>query len=264
MKLSKILKQAGSQEFRNYAKGSDPKRLFKMLVDNAEREYGHQQGYSGEINQKRTFKIISDPVPKSKVNEIIRNNEHRIDKWDDYAMAIPVLKSGNPKPWKFKKIFVGKNELDARKQINKFLEERWGKKGYAYEIKDLNLKQLRPTKGGVSLKKIKKNKVASVSFICLVADDNDILNDNQTFDNPNAARKRLGQFVKETFSRLDTRDIEAGITMAMNGDNIFEKYKVIVNEDSVKPGSYRAEGTVEISRVSKSIDGYVFFGESPS
>ena len=57
----------GSQVFRNYARGKSVKEAYTSAVEEAEYEYGHQQGYSGEINSSAGFRDVTKEYKASKL-----------------------------------------------------------------------------------------------------------------------------------------------------------------------------------------------------
>lgn len=49
----------GSQAFETRSRGKSAKEAYQNAVDNAEAEYGHQQGYSGAINSTPGFRDVT-------------------------------------------------------------------------------------------------------------------------------------------------------------------------------------------------------------
>lgn len=80
----------GTQDFQHRIEADTPDAAFRTLVAEAEAEWGHQGGYSGAINQKRSFRVlpISDAIRKNPQPFIDRYLDERADKWDDWAYAI--------------------------------------------------------------------------------------------------------------------------------------------------------------------------------
>ena len=58
----------GSQVFKNYSKGKDVRDAYNKAVAYAEEEYGHQQGYSGEINSSAGFRDVTKEWKASKLS----------------------------------------------------------------------------------------------------------------------------------------------------------------------------------------------------
>lgn len=56
----------GAQEFRTSARGKSLKEAYDSAVSYAHEEYGHQEGYSGEINSTGSLKDLTDEFKKSK------------------------------------------------------------------------------------------------------------------------------------------------------------------------------------------------------
>lgn len=56
----------GSQSFTSYSRGKDAKDAYKRAVEEAEYEYGHQEGYSGAINSTAGFSDITKEFKNSK------------------------------------------------------------------------------------------------------------------------------------------------------------------------------------------------------
>ena len=80
----------GAQTFQHRIEADTPKEAFQRLVAEAEAEWGHQGGYSGAINHKRSFRVlpISDAVRKNPQPFIDHYLAEKADKWDDCAYAI--------------------------------------------------------------------------------------------------------------------------------------------------------------------------------
>lgn len=49
----------GTVRFQKTGRGSNAQEVYKNLVEEAEQEYGHQQGYSGDINSTHGFRDMS-------------------------------------------------------------------------------------------------------------------------------------------------------------------------------------------------------------
>jgi hypothetical protein len=58
----------GSQVFQNYSRGKDVKEAYNRAVQAAEEEYGHQEGYSGEINSSAGFRDVTKEWKVSKLS----------------------------------------------------------------------------------------------------------------------------------------------------------------------------------------------------
>lgn len=56
----------GSQQFQTYSRGKSVKEAYQHAVDAADDEYGHQQGYSGEINATPGFTDVTAKYKASK------------------------------------------------------------------------------------------------------------------------------------------------------------------------------------------------------
>jgi len=56
----------GSQSFTTYSRGKNVKDAYDRAVERAEEEYGHQEGYSGQINSSAGFSDMTNEFRKSK------------------------------------------------------------------------------------------------------------------------------------------------------------------------------------------------------
>lgn len=56
----------GSQSFTSYSRGKDAQDAYSRACEDAEREYGHQDGYSGAINSSGGFSDITKEFKASK------------------------------------------------------------------------------------------------------------------------------------------------------------------------------------------------------
>jgi hypothetical protein len=58
----------GSQQFETYSRGKSVKEAYDNAVDAAEAKYGHQEGYSGEINSSAGYRDVTDKFKASGKN----------------------------------------------------------------------------------------------------------------------------------------------------------------------------------------------------
>lgn len=69
----------GSQVFENYSRGKDVRDAYSRAVQRAEEEYGHQEGYSGQINSSAGFRDVTKEWKASKMS-IEKFVETQLDK----------------------------------------------------------------------------------------------------------------------------------------------------------------------------------------
>jgi len=81
----------GSQWFRNYSTGRNVQDAYNRAVERAEDEYGHQEGYSGEINSSAGFKDVTREFKASKktLEQFINEQTDKLSKHNG-AQAICV------------------------------------------------------------------------------------------------------------------------------------------------------------------------------
>lgn len=74
----------GSQSFTTYSRGKDAKDAYNRAVEAAEDEYGHQEGYSGQINSSHGFRDITSEFKASKksMNQFIDEQMDKLSKHD--------------------------------------------------------------------------------------------------------------------------------------------------------------------------------------
>lgn len=74
----------GSQSFKTYSRGKSVKEAYDNAVDAANDEYGHQQGYSGEINSSAGFRDVTDKFKASgkSLNQYIEDRLDSLSKYD--------------------------------------------------------------------------------------------------------------------------------------------------------------------------------------
>lgn len=74
----------GSQSFTSYSRGKDARDAYKRAVEEAEYEYGHQEGYSGAINSTAGFGDITKEFKASKksLNQFIDEQIDKLTKFD--------------------------------------------------------------------------------------------------------------------------------------------------------------------------------------
>jgi hypothetical protein len=58
----------GSQSFTTQSRGKDVRDAYNRAVENANDEYGHQEGYSGQINSSAGFRDVTNEWKNSKKN----------------------------------------------------------------------------------------------------------------------------------------------------------------------------------------------------
>lgn len=74
----------GSQSFQTYSRGKTAKEAYQRAVDDAEAMYGHQEGYSGEINSSAGYKDVTSAFKASKkpLVEYIRERMEVLTKFE--------------------------------------------------------------------------------------------------------------------------------------------------------------------------------------
>lgn len=74
----------GSQSFTTYSRGKDVRDAYNRAVEDAEDEYGHQEGYSGQINSSHGFRDITSEFKNSKksMNQFIDEQMDKLSKHD--------------------------------------------------------------------------------------------------------------------------------------------------------------------------------------
>ena len=74
----------GSQSFTSYSRGKDARDAYTRAVEEAEYEYGHQEGYSGAINSTAGFGDITKEFKASKksLNQFIDEQMDKLTKYD--------------------------------------------------------------------------------------------------------------------------------------------------------------------------------------
>jgi hypothetical protein len=74
----------GSQSFTSYSRGKDARDAYTRAVEEAEYEYGHQEGYSGAINSTAGFGDITREFKASKksLNQFIDEQMDKLTKYD--------------------------------------------------------------------------------------------------------------------------------------------------------------------------------------
>ena len=79
----------GARAFQHTINADTAEEAFHILVSDAEAEWEHQQGYSGRINTKQSFRVlrVTDDVRKQPQPYIDRGLE-AADPWDHDAYAI--------------------------------------------------------------------------------------------------------------------------------------------------------------------------------
>ena len=55
----------GSQQFKTYSRGKSVGEAYQSAVDDAEAMYGHQEGYSGEINSSAGYRDVTNKFKAS-------------------------------------------------------------------------------------------------------------------------------------------------------------------------------------------------------
>jgi hypothetical protein len=73
----------GSQAFETRSRGKSAKEAYQNAVDNAESEYGHQQGYSGAINATPGFRDVTKEYKASRkdLNKYISERIEQLTKF---------------------------------------------------------------------------------------------------------------------------------------------------------------------------------------
>jgi len=90
----------GGNRFQNRSKGASMQEAYRTAVNYAEREYGHQQGYSGEINCTGGVVDLTNERKKTKLahNQFITQKEEgNLTKGNAYGLCIREPKKNNNK-----------------------------------------------------------------------------------------------------------------------------------------------------------------------
>lgn len=68
----------GAQFFQNSTRAKSMQEAYNKLVENANDEYGHQEGYSGQINSSAGYRDVTSEWKKSKlsIQQFIDNKEN--------------------------------------------------------------------------------------------------------------------------------------------------------------------------------------------
>ena len=72
----------GSQSFNTYARGKNAQQAYNDAVERAEDEYGHQEGYSGQINSSAGYRDVTKEYKASgkSVREFMNQQMDRLSK----------------------------------------------------------------------------------------------------------------------------------------------------------------------------------------
>lgn len=74
----------GSQSFQTHSRGKSAREAYDRAVDYANDEYGHQQGYSGQINSSGGFRDVTSKFKASgkSLNEYVNERLEVLTKFD--------------------------------------------------------------------------------------------------------------------------------------------------------------------------------------
>ena len=90
----------GSQSFTTYARGKNTNDAYNRAVEDAIEEYGHQDGYSGQINSSAGCRDITKEfrAGKKSLNQFINEQMDKLTKFDGArAICIEEPKANNNK-----------------------------------------------------------------------------------------------------------------------------------------------------------------------
>lgn len=151
-------KLAGSIDFRDFGKGTNPEKIFRDLKEDAQHDFGHG-GYSGTIAEKDGFKIRSrDPMTRAEADRFIDKDIDQNDKWGD-AFAVPVASSKVLSEKEYTVRVKAKDARTAKEKAREIISAKGrSRKGTKVEIEMPygSATQVRP--GGVPELKIEKAK----------------------------------------------------------------------------------------------------------
>jgi hypothetical protein len=104
----------GGNRFFTRESGYSMQEAYKKAYDNAEREHGHQQGYSGEINSTAGFRDLTKEFKATKFTEVNNferklDDENKITKGNAYGVCTrePILNTNKIKSVVDNKPFKG-------------------------------------------------------------------------------------------------------------------------------------------------------------
>lgn len=88
----------GATTFTSRGRGMSAAKVFSQLQDEAEQEYGHQQGYSGEINCTELTRDITAEYKRAKdKKKFINDMLYEVPKRDSWVIEIKPPKSNTNK-----------------------------------------------------------------------------------------------------------------------------------------------------------------------
>jgi hypothetical protein len=137
---------AGGQTFEDLVWIPDVKRAFREAVDEAERMWGHQEGYSGHINMKHDYKVVErEPMTVQEAYDYADRYMDRTDKWGP-AHAVPVCRGEVVGKGKVTVTVRARSQRDAERKGRQMIEATGRIPPRATPIvEDLKVKQLTRT-----------------------------------------------------------------------------------------------------------------------
>jgi hypothetical protein len=242
--VDKIAKKivGGAVDFVVWEEGSNAKSAFNRAYRDAQEEYG-TRGYTGSLAEKDDYKIISEPLTSSEAKDFIERN---IDKNPKYgpAYAIPVVGTmkGRTKPIK-KRITVDGDSEDAKKAVWNMIIEKWKKPNLSISWE-----------GAPTVKMVKQSKLLfsreNENFQMMYFFQIGSGRFSPVFKTRGAALKAAKQMAQDMGNKVDGKE------MIIYSQKALDKFSISKMNDNI----FQVEGNIKISRASKKVIGYYFFG----
>jgi len=248
--LLKIAKQiqSGATGFSKFGKGTDAKRVFRDLQEAARREYGEDR-YSGTIGAKDSFKLVAEPMPLKGAQEVARKMGDKADKWGP-AFGVPVVGESKGRLKDVKKAVKSKSSREAVEALNQMLNERY--KGFVWEWETKPKVEL--LKGSAITFKTQKGAKPAVVYKTLTYKEYPTL--KEAVD---ATEAHIKTAIQENWRLQKEYPITAEVSNATR-----VAAKVTFDFRSKEGNKYQVSGKIKVSKPSKKIIGYFFFGEAPT
>jgi hypothetical protein len=258
LKVARVL-VAGGSDFVDYAKGTDPKRLFEEIRDRRGFEEG-RGGYSGTIYEKDSFKVISAPVTDAEAQRLIDENMHKNDKWGP-AFAIPVVGKTAEKVVDIKPMKVFAADAKAAGDfVLKTLADKNAPKGLRVVWADRSSPQVKVLKASRwGLKRTKK--IAPKPPLGFRFQLEGMYTDSPTLSTPQA----IFDSMKATLDKMAASgsSLPKKCFLTVEGMPIrFMEFEV--DTKSAKGTQFEVTGKVHLSKPSDKVEGYYFFGIASS
>jgi len=237
----------GAQSFIEVGYGSDARKVFNSLVEDARYEYG-SRGYTGTIAEKDSFVMATSQVmTEEQAHQYAEDNNFKITKWDPAScVAFAEKKVLVEKDFEVK--VKAKDGNEARRIVEEKMKLKRKRAGAILEVEISWRDGVVLTTPAGKRKIVTHKPTGDVYFVRSS-------NTSEKFSTKKEAVARLKELMQVT-NRIDPDEVIRILKVQDQGGMSYQ--------DSSKLATYTVRGKLVQSKLSNKTKGFVFFGWASS